>query len=302
MTTDTSTDRYGYVAHMNWRSVVVPTGIACLVASFSAASFLMLVPAMETSDAQVLATGLDQLVKAESDSALDLNFGDSHILASLAFVALVAIGLIILSYARNDRIAYMEAFPHINLSFTKEQMAESIAVRKRCTALAVLVYLVAAGLFTLFKLFGLSHLATGCAFALGALGTWVVVHGGMRAKREDLFAYNFEALKHSSFYELNAEAKAQNREWMLMAKRHSMLAQSVDSVILTIGAFGSLALYALPSLATPYYWVAIAASGVIAMLNTHAAMEKTRRLSVIDGDVYRVAEGANDEAPERSAP
>ncbi len=290
MATNTATDKYGYVAHMNWRAFVVPSGIACLIASFSAASFLMLLPSMETSDAQVLASGLDKLVREESDSVLDLNFGDSHILASLAFVAFVAIGLVILSYARNDRIAYMEAFPHINLAFTREEVAQSISVRKRCTAIAIVIYLLAAGAFTLFKLFGLSHLATGCAFALGALATWVIVHGGMRAKREDLFAYNFEALRHTSFYELNAEAKAKNREWMLMAKRRSMLAQSANRVILTAGALGSLALYSLPSLATPYYWVSIAAACGIAMLNTHAAMEKTRRLSVIDGDLYRVAD------------
>lgn len=270
-------DRYGFVPHMEWRSWVVPTGIALIASSFGVASFLMLLPAMAAGDAQVLATGLDKLVKSESDDYLDLDFGSSHIVAALAFVGLIAVGIVILSYARNDRLDFMEAFPHVDLAFTAEERKEAVDALKRGIALAVVVWVVAVALFTVFKLLGWGHVATGCGFCVGAAGLWVLLHAGMRAKVVDVFAYNFEALKQTSYYELNAEVKSADRAWVLEAKRQSMLAQTANRVVLTIGALASFALYALPTMATPYYWVAIALACGIAMLNTHEAMERSRR-------------------------
>ena len=270
-------DRYGFGPHMAWRSWVVPTGIALIVASIGVASFFMLLPTVASSDAQVIAKGLDKLVKSESDDFLELDFGSSHILATLAFVGLIAVGLVILGYAREDRIAFMEAFPHVDLEFTPAERAEAVAHLKRGVVIAVIIWAVAVALFTVFKLLGWGHIATGCGFCVGAVGLWVLLHGGMEAKTADVFAYNFEAIKQTSYYELNAETKGADRDWVLQAKRRSMIAQTANRVILTAGALGSFALYALPTIATPYYWVAITVAGGIAMLNTHAAMEECRR-------------------------
>ena len=272
-----SDDLEGYENHKRRRAILVPLGIAFVIGSFGVASLLMMLPAIKTGDAKVLATALDKIVLSETDDYLDYSFSDSHIMASVAFIGMLAIAIVILSYAHTDRINYFEAFDHLDFTYPPETVRRYKQIRRKYVgwgAFCCGVGLAAAIVLSLFKL---KHLGVGCGFISGAIGIALIIHGGMVAKSTDIYAYNFEALKETSIYSIRSGATGPERDIVLAAKVLSMKAQSANRVIITAGAIGSFCLYFLPSFETSFYWVPLALAFIAAIIVNHEAMEHSRK-------------------------
>ena len=265
-----------YERHERRRAILVPLGVACLVASFGAASLCMMLPATESKDASFLATLLDRIIYQESDDKLDVTFDDAHITATIALIAFVAVGVVILAYARNDRSEFYSAFPNLRIPYSADEARAARAVRTRCTGIGCILLAASIATAIVLRIVGWVDLGDGIAFVVGAIGIGTLLHGGMVAKHVDMVAYDYDALKHSNSYYLTANLQGPGRDAVIEAKRRILKAQGAMLVIMTGTALASLVLLLLPSLHTKWFWVPLAAGLLASYAIDRDCMRRSR--------------------------
>lgn len=267
-----------YLRNSLRHSYLLPTSVALLFAAFGLSSFLMLLPATQSKDASVLVNLLDQLVKAESDEYLALNFSQAHISASLVFVACIAVAAVIFKYDRSDRHAFMLAYPHLDLMLPDALRSGDHREAKCCKIVGSIAAVLAISGFIVLTILNLKHEASGVGFCLAAVSVWCFMHGSLLMRRYDMFVYNFSALKRTSIYSLNTDQLGSDGKAVIEAKRDSLKSQSINRVVLTIAALVSFALYFLPTLYTPLYWVPLAVAAIIMAAVAHRELENARKV------------------------
>lgn len=256
-------DKYGYDRHEIMRSYMIPTVIAILLIGWAASIFLTLLPATHSADGQMLAEGLDRLIGLMSKEIIDLSFSQSHVLASLAFVSSLIIAIVLARYVRNDNKEYMSAYPYLD-DFYSEDQKRKIRRTGRGFMLASLPFFVAGAVVAgLGAASGPTELK-GIALLLFAAAAWLLVHGIMWLRRVEIFAYNYRALDHVSIYELQAEEEFPDRDIMIAEKKLRAPQQTAKRVVIVAGVIVALCLYYMPSIETPFYWVAIVVAIAIA--------------------------------------
>ena len=276
-------DPYGYDQHELMRSYIIPTAAAVILIGFAASAFLSLLPVTQGADEQVIAVGLDKLVKLFSKDLVDMSFSQSHIASSLALVSCIIIGLVITRFAHEDNQEYMEAYPYIEDVYSSEQKA---AARKsgRLFALLSLPFFVAWVVLLALGTTASSAVLHGLGFLALACAVWLLFHGLHVAQRTDIFLYNFRALDYISIYELEADKDAPARKLRLAEKRCRKPIKTAKRVVITAGFLVALGLYALPSIETPFYWVAIVVAFVISAIIGRYSKEKVKKLAESMGD------------------
>lgn len=257
----TMVDEYGYDRHEISRSYTVPTAIAVFLAGLAASTYLTLLPPSQGADEQVLAQGLDKLVKLMSKDLLDLSFSQSHVLASLVLVSAAIVSLVLARYAGRDNKEFMSAYPYIDDFYTETEKS-TIRKQGRAFALASLPFLAVAIALAVWSVLDESIVLRGSALLALAVGAWLLVHGIRWAKRVDIFAYNYRALDLISVYELQADKDFPDRDIMIAEKKLRAPIQTAKRTVIVAGVIVALALYSLPSIETPFYWMAV----VIALL------------------------------------
>ena len=266
-----------YLRHERRRELLLPLGVGCVISSFGAASLCMLLPATQSSDASFLATLLGRIIDQESDDKLDLTISDAHITAVLALIALLAVGVVIIAYLKNDRDDFYTAFPNLDIAFSADETAHDERIRNACMAAGGFLLACCLASFIVFGILGQRYLGDGLGFLFGAVGVGIVLHGGMVAKRTEMFAYNYDALKHSNSYYLIANQQGANREAIIRVKRRILKTQAWMLAIITATALASVVLLMLPSLHTSFFWIPIAAGITAAFAIDRAAMSRSRR-------------------------
>ena len=255
-------DEYGYDRHEVMRSYAIPTAIAILLAGVGACRLLTLLPATHGADDQVLAQGLDKLISLMTKDIIDLSFSQSHVLASLAFVSAAIIALVLMRYVRRDNKEYMSAYPYLDDFYSDGQ---KVAIRRtgRWFALASLPFFAGATVLAGFGIASDSAVMKGCAWLALAVAAWLLVHGIMWLRRVDIFAYNYRALDHASIYELQVDKDAPDRDIMIAEKKLRAPIQTAKRTIIVAGVIAALGLYSLPSIETPFYWMAVVVAFII---------------------------------------
>ena len=265
-----------YLRNRRLRALLLSTGIACLVASFGVASLFMLLPTIQAQDASVLASFLDKIVRIESHEFVDFSFSDKHILAPFSYLVMLVIGIMFLSRAKSDREEFIDAYRHLDFSYSREEMDASSNVARKYFWLGGLIG--AVGIILFFVLHALTgdELAIGLGCLVLAAGIWFIVYGANSRDGIDLLIYNYEALRRRSIYSLEQATDDPDYELILAIKRLQLRVEEVKRVIIVIGALGTAALYFLPTLHTSYYWVPLAAALIICFIFTHYQIRKTR--------------------------
>ena len=265
-----------YLRNRRLRALLLSTGIACLVASFGVASLFMLLPTIQAQDASVLASFLDKIVRIESHEFVDFSFSDKHILAPFSYLVMLVIGIMFLSRAKSDREEFIDAYRHLDFSYSREEMDASSNVARKYFWLGGLIG--AVGIILFFVLHALTgdELAIGLGCLVLAAGIWFIVYGANSRDGIDLLIYNYEALRIRSIYSLEQATDDPDYELILAIKRLQLRVEEVKRVIIVIGALGTAALYFLPTLHTSYYWVPLAAALIICFIFTHYQIRKTR--------------------------
>lgn len=263
----------GYEYHVRKRALWTPTGVAFLVASFGVSSFCMLLPPIQSKDAAVLAAVLDWFVHFESRELLaGYSFSDSHVSASFSLIGLVIIGIVILQVAKRDNIAFMEAYPYMDLSFTPDEIRSARRRQRIIVGAGAAVIVAAAATDIALAVQGHAKVGNGIGFCTGAVGAWLVVHGFLGDRVAQGVLYNYEALQRTSLYRIEQYYQGPERSVVLAAKHRSMLTQAWDRVLWVAGALGALALYFIPTLETPWWWVPLAVAGILSLVNVNLAV------------------------------
>ncbi len=248
----------GYEYHVRKRAFWTPLGLAVLTSAFGVSSFFMLLPPIQSEDASRLAWVLDWFIHFESDQLIQYKFSNAHVSSAFTLIALVVIGIVMLRFSHKDNVAFMEANPFIDLTFTPEEIREARRVQRRFILAGIAVIVAAIALALAIHETGQHKIANGFGFCISAVGVWLVAHGVLGDRVAQSLLYNYESLQHTSLYRIEQYYRGPERDVVLAAKRRAMRAQSVNRVLLTAGALGSMACYFLPTLETPLWWVPLA--------------------------------------------
>ena len=265
-----------YERHERRRGLLLPLGVGCITAAFGVTNLCMLLPATQSTDASFLASLLGKIIDQESDDKLNLTISDSHITAVLAFIVFIAIGVVILAYLKNDRDEFYTAFPNLDITFSSDETERDGRIRSIFMTSGVVLMVCCASAFVLFNILGLHYLGDGLGFIIGAFGIAFILHGGMAAKRTDMFEYNYDALKHSNSYYLIANQQGPNRDSIIKVKRRILKVQAAMLVIITGTALASLVLLLLPSFHTSFFWIPIAAGLIASYFIDRNGMQRSR--------------------------
>lgn len=189
-----------YDRHERIRALVVPSGVALIILGFSLSWFLRLLPSGGSPDSRVIASALDKVMHLVTKDIVDYSFGHAHIIASVVFVLLIVLGILVLRSAMDDDHEFRDAYPRIADPYTPEDRCRARTYRTRCLTIGALVLTMAAVVFWQIDAHGNVLVARGVRDLLVAVGVWLVVHGHLMGGRVDVFAHNFEAVRHSSIY------------------------------------------------------------------------------------------------------
>lgn len=258
------TPAHAYDRHETARSFLIPTAGALILLGIAISYFLMLLPASQGADERVLAEGLDKLVSLMSKDIAEVSFSQAHIGASLALMSFAIVALVLFRYLADDNREFMAAYPFIEDPYSEAQKRAartSGAIFAGASALPLIAAIAMACL-------GASDSPAyhGMEFLLLAVALWLLLHGTMTMRKVDVFAYNYRALEHLSIYELQTEKERPRRKLLMAEKKLRTPAQIAKRAVITAGFLAALALYFLPSIETPFYWLAIVVAIVIRMI------------------------------------
>ena len=272
----TNTVKERYLRNRRLRALLLSTGIACLVASFGVASLFMLLPTIQAQDASVLANFLDKIVRVESHEFVDFSFSDKHILAPFSFLVMLVIGIMFLSRAKSDREEFIDAYRHLDFSYSHEELDASSSIARKYFWLGGLIGAAGIILFFVLHAFVGDGLAIGLGCIVLSVGVWFIVYAVNNRDGIDLLIYNYEALRRRSIYSLEQATDDPDYALILTIKRLQLRVELIKRVLTVIGALATAALYFLPTLHTFYYWVPLVAALLICFIFSHYQIRKTR--------------------------
>ena len=290
----------GYEYHVRKRAILTPLGVAVLVAAFGVSSFFMLLPPIQSSDAAILAHLLDWFIHFETREFIQYNFSESHVGASFSLISMVIIGVVILRASHKDNEAFMSAYPYMDLSFTPQEIREARRRQYVTIGIGIGVIVGAIVIDLCFHASKMPKLGNGIGFCVAAVGAWLIVHAILSDRVTQGVLYNYEALQRTSLYRIEQYYKGPERDVVLEGKRHAMHIQTANEIIILIGALGSLALYFMPTLETPWWWVPIAVAfaitGITLQYGVRWLLNRIREHEDLQALTNRIIHGREDDA------
>lgn len=302
-------DPLSYFAHRKRRSIEVPVGVAVILVGFAASSFANLLPPLATADSKVIAAGLDKIVEVLTKSVVSMDFSGSHALSALMLIGCLVAGILVLSNADTRNREFMEAHPFLDLTISEAERRRASELRRRyvlvgsllCLA-ALIAFWIAAGqrvdpvavvdeldstaVWTMSKT---TCVVNGCASLAGALGVGAIVHGEIVWGSANIFVYNYRALEYQSIFAIDVGQTGARREQLLALKRLRNWRRNVNRVIMTAGSFTAASLFFLPTIETPWWWLALVVAAVACRAVSEFAIRRAedlhRALERIEGEV-----------------
>lgn len=270
-------DRFGYDRHATNRALRIANGVAIIILGFAAGRFLQALPERNTADVQEVISGLDRLIGLMTKELVELPHLQRHPESFIVEIVAILVGYMLLKRTHEDSLEYAAAFNRIEQFYTVAQRRQGWI---RCAALVMLgtsAILVTHGLLLAYGHAMPDGVAAGVAQTSVAMGVWCYVFGGLYATRTDLFLYNFRALRNVNVYELGKSETDERREMRLGEKKLCDLSSSLTGFAVAIGVLGALGMYFLPSFRSPYFWLPLVVTAVVALMLRWLVIRLARR-------------------------
>lgn len=265
---------YGYRGFADRHSLMLACGVAIMILGCSLASFASLLPAMDSADSTVISKALDNIVRIATKDLLQTNFAGSHALATVVLLAFIIIGSWLLGRAKKDREAFHEAYPQLEVSFSEGELHRYKLLSRSFMAAGTVIIVAAiavgacthgftnlyADLDSSGSIGSAKAIENGIILTLVAIGCWLLIRGKTLRDIPNMMRYNYKALEGRNVYEMDRDSTGAMNSRLLHACEIVARKVLVNHVIAIIGIIAALALYSLPSLETPYFWLALIAA------------------------------------------
>lgn len=270
-------DRFGYDHHATNRALRIANGVAIIILGFAAARFLQALPERNTADVQEVIRGLDRLIGLMTKELVELPHLQRHPESFIVEIVAILVGYMLLKRTHEDALEYDAAFNRIEQFYTAAQRRQGWIRGAVLVMLGTAVILITHGVLLAYGHAMPDDVAAGVAQTSIAAGVWCYVFGGLYATRTDLFLYNFRALRNVNVYELGKSETDERREMRLGEKKLCDLSSSLTNFAVAIGVLGALGLYFLPSFRSPYFWLPLVVTAVVALVLRWCVIRVARR-------------------------
>lgn len=310
-------DPYGYAAYRRRRAIWLPTGVALIFLGCALSSAASTLPPSHTADGRVVAEALDRVVSLATKDIVTTSFSGTHAIATLLLIVFVAAGVLLIRAVQDEDHAFKRAHPHLSHGATTDELIAAQGIRRRfviaggvCIGAAVVVNVLLAGsvndarvlahdLDTNAMLSRTMAFTMALVFLLLAIGSWLVVHGLVVGASPAIRVYNYRALQSVSAYEIDVSQTGTLRDVMLAEKRVQERHALATRAMVVLGVSASLAMYFLPTLETPFYWLGIVVAAVGCLLLDNYALNRAERERIrAAGDAKDVEEDLDEEDAE----
>lgn len=277
---------YDYNSHMERRALAYAVGVDVIILGGAASALLRLLPVAPGSSEQLVSRMLDQLIGWFTRGLVRGPFETSHVLAAVALLACVAVGVAILGISHRDHNDFMRSYGAVADPYSAEQKARARRFAFWCWVGSAACLAVAAVLLAV--TLALRHhgaptyaylLVDAFFFRLLAFGAALWVYASLMAARLDVFAYNYYSLRCTTFYELNAHEQGEKRAHLLRQKAILSLHTRIVEVLWFVAVLVALVLYGAPGSALLWYWVPPLVAAVAGSLIQRAGLNEARRLA-----------------------
>lgn len=276
---------YDYNSHMERRALAYAVGVDVMILGGAASALLRLLPAAPGSSEQLVSRMLDQLIGWFTRGLVRGPFETSHVLAAVALLVCVAAGVAILGISHRDHNDFMRSYGAVADPYSADQKARARRFVFWCRVGSVVLLAVAAVLLAVTLVLRQRGAPTyACLlvdvffFRLLAFGAALWVYASLMAARLDVFAYNYYALRCTTFYELNAHEQGEKRTRLLRQKAILALHTRIVEVLWFAAVVAALVLYGTPGLVLSWYWVPPLVAAVAGSLIQRAGLNAARRL------------------------
>lgn len=266
-------EQCSFEAFQRSQAFYAPLGGALVALSFALLHFGALVPFNFGSDGQALGQILDGLVKLLSKELIETDYAQTHVFAMLLFVIVLCCGLYFLHYADKQKRAFREAHPFLPGKENKSELAKAGKAGRRMMAVAAIFVVGGITLYVSSQYFSrsqgfhgvssifngnaspLCNILDGFSFSLFSVATWLIMRSIRIAKAPSYLTYNLEVLTELSPYQVCEDHLSPNHDIRLVAKRILDKAITRGRIFLGICAVITFAMFVLPSIEMPIWWV-----------------------------------------------
>ena len=287
---------YDYNSHMERRALAYMIGVDIMILGGAASALLRLLPTAPGASEHLLSQLLDRAIDFFTRGLVHGPFETSHVLAAVALLACVAVGLAIMVVSHRDHNDFMRSNGAVTDPYTPAQKASMYRFVIWCRAGSLALLVVAAALLAV--TFGLRHhgaptyaylLVDAFFFRVLAFGVALGVYAVLMNARMDVFAYNYYALRCTTFYEINAHVQGAIRARLLRQKAILELHTRIVEVVWFVAIVVALVLYGMPGLVLSLYWVPLLAAVLVGWLVQRHGLTQAR---TVEAAAVQNAEGA----------
>ncbi|NEG69272.1 hypothetical protein [Bifidobacterium choloepi] len=278
----------GYEWHMKRHAKYMAAGFAVIFGGLSIGDFLKLVPERSNADTQVVIDAIDKLVGKLTRDVVELPTVQAHPESFIVEMLALFAGGAILYFTIQDNDDYRTVFNHITRRYTPAQVR---AARRSQAAWLATGAAIIAGVNALLVLLAQSWptaVTSGLSSLSIAVGLAMILYSYYWGGRVNVGKYNFHAMRFVNIYQLskNEEGRDERINYDRIAEKQlSYWANVLGLLAIVIGVGAALALYCLPTLKTPYFWIPLAVMLVVGLVVRW----------IVDDYAIRKFEGADDD-------
>lgn len=270
---DEAKEQCSFEAFQRSQAFYAPLGGALVALSFALLHFGALVPFNFGSDGQALGQILDGLVKLLSKELIETDYAQTHVFAMLLFVIVLCCGLYFLHYADKQKRAFREVHPFLPGKADKSELAKAGKAGRHMMVVAVIFVASGIILYISSQYFSrsqgfhgvssifngnaspLCNILDGFSFSFFSVATWLIMRSIRIAKAPSYLTYNLEVLTELSPYQVCEDHLSPNHDIRLVAKGILDKAITRGRIFLGICAVITFAMFVLPSIEMPIWWV-----------------------------------------------
>lgn len=277
---------YDYNSHMERRALSYAAGVDIMILGGSASALLRLLPAAPGSSEHGISQVLDQLIGWFTRGLIRGPFEISHVLAAIALLVCVGLGIAILVISHRDHNDFMRSYGAVANPYSATQKERTRRLVFWCRVGSVLLLGLAVGLLAVTLALRQQGaplyaylLVDAFFFRVLAFGVALWVYASLMAARLDVFAYNYYALRCTTFYELDSHEQGEMRDCLLRQKAILVLHARIAEVLWFVAIVVALVLYGMPGLVLSFYWAPLLAAAIGGALVQRAGLQRARRLA-----------------------
>lgn len=279
-------DAYDYNSHMERRALAYAIGVDVMILGGSASALLRLLPTAPGVSEHLVAQVLGRIIDWFTCGLVRGPFETPRVLAAVALLACAAVGVAILVVSHRDHNDFMRSRGSMADPYTADEKGRARRFARWCRTGSVVLLLAGAALLAVTLV--LRHrsaptyaylLVDAFFFRVLAFGAALWVYASLMASRLDVFAYNYYALRCTTFYELDAHEHGPVRDRLLRQKAILALRERVVEVLWFAAIVVALLLYGTPGLVLSFYWVPLLVAAVAGALVQRAGLNEARKLA-----------------------